>query len=862
MEDLSSLLSSARDLTSHVARPDRLPSINLSLEQIEAQSRRLVSRQQAAAADTGKGNYLLAKANVDAPSLASSIAALNTTNTFLPLNPLHDTDVNGFLRHAHEQTLISSIEEVRRETEVEFYRNLDSRVRKDWEIRKKKIFEELGVGNNMAEGEGGIERAGHGLPVNMRYAPQPTQSLAMHTKMMAYDRVITELNSHRLAGTPCSLVAGLSDAARASGDDASKITHTYDILAAISGERPKLPPSHTQAHILNASLLERAYARAYLGSQDTPEAVDLRRKIADGSRRALEAQYWDVIDRVVVQNPVDAALGGDPSPANKIRAFLNVQYYKGGAWESRIELINGKAVWATLYYLVRTGHLKETLEVATDSEVALNRHEELFTTFLKAWVESADRRLPHSLRDRLMANYNSRLLHARDVDPFKLALIKLMGRIDPQRRNVPLAIASTEDWIWFQLAMACRGAERTGQTIQGYKKTHFEPEGKPHKGIWARLLLVCGLFEQAVAALYETPEMQIEAIHLAIALSYYGLLRVPSRTEASDVEILTTSPVRPPSLNFGLLISRYIRQFQRTDPKEALQYVYCVTLNSDRNVGLANSQGQATGQDQIFIARELVKRVILGCDGKWDDLVGGFRDDGSRFPGILERNLPLLRLSSAAEYHEVILVAAADECERERKLLDAIKLYNLAGAHETVIACLTRALGDLLSEPTGGGEEGASVESLTRSILEHYSRRGEVVGAQRQDLVCLLKVREAMMACEQKHYEAALESIEASGLIPFDGDIQTITRKAEAFKDNDEAITRNLSHILLLTMTILHGLHGKVKHALFGEGSRHTTLTEIRRKTRALMMFASMQRYRMSADVYGQLTRLDVAVAH
>jgi plasmid replication initiation protein len=55
MEDLSSLLNSARDLTSHVARPDRLPAISLSLEQIEAQSRRLVSRQQAAPTDTGKG---------------------------------------------------------------------------------------------------------------------------------------------------------------------------------------------------------------------------------------------------------------------------------------------------------------------------------------------------------------------------------------------------------------------------------------------------------------------------------------------------------------------------------------------------------------------------------------------------------------------------------------------------------------------------------------------------------------------------------------------------------------------------------------------------------------------------------------
>ena len=63
------------------------------------------------------------------------------------------------------------------------------------------------------------------------------------------------------------------------------------------------------------------------------------------------------------------------------------------------------------------------------------------------------RRLPLNLRERLVANYNSHLLHARDVDPFKLALIKVIGRIDPQRRNIPLVIASTEDWAWFQLAM-------------------------------------------------------------------------------------------------------------------------------------------------------------------------------------------------------------------------------------------------------------------------------------------------------------------------------------------------------------------------------------------------------------------------
>jgi len=70
------------------------------------------------------------------------------------------------------------------------------------------------------------------------------------------------------------------------------------------------------------------------------------------------------------------------------------------------------------------------------------------------------------------------------------------------------------------------------------------------------------------------------------------------------------------------------------------------------------------------------------------------------------------------------------------------------------------------------------------------------------------------------HHHDTLQAIESSGLLPFDGDVQGVTKKTESFKDHDEAITRNLSHILLLAMKILHGMHGKAKHALFGEGSR------------------------------------------
>lgn len=91
---------------------------------------------------------------MDAPALASTIAGLNTSNTFQPLNPLHDTDVAGFLRHTHEQTLISSIEESRRQAELDFYENINQKIMKDWEARKRKIFEELGVPKGAASTSG------------------------------------------------------------------------------------------------------------------------------------------------------------------------------------------------------------------------------------------------------------------------------------------------------------------------------------------------------------------------------------------------------------------------------------------------------------------------------------------------------------------------------------------------------------------------------------------------------------------------------------------------------------------------------------------------------------------------------------
>ena len=45
------------------------------------------------------------------------------------------------------------------------------------------------------------------------------------------------------------------------------------------------------------------------------------------------------------------------------------------------------------------------------------------------------------------------MLHSTTSDPFTLALYKLMGKLEPSRRSVEQVMTTTEDWVWFQLAM-------------------------------------------------------------------------------------------------------------------------------------------------------------------------------------------------------------------------------------------------------------------------------------------------------------------------------------------------------------------------------------------------------------------------
>ena len=62
----------------------------------------------------------------------------------------------------------------------------------------------------------------------------------------------------------------------------------------------------------------------------------------------------------------------------------------------------------------------------------------------------------------------------------------------------------------------------------------------------------------------------------------------------------------------------------RSDPKEAMQYVY--------NVCLSDNQGPVAGKEQVELAWDLTRRIIVSAEynSSWEELVGAFRPDGVR----------------------------------------------------------------------------------------------------------------------------------------------------------------------------------------------------------------------------------------
>ena len=163
-----------------------------------------------------------------------------------------------------------------------------------------------------------------------------------------------------------------------------------------------------------------------------------------------------------------------------------------------------------------------------------------FITYITSYAGSPDRRLPRKLQDRINTEYQQRSRSAPEssLDPYRMACYKVVGRCELSKRSLDNLNQGVEDWTWLQFSLGREvnradevasevfGLEEVRDTIREIGQRHFQKgsEGVGGYGTFFYLQILGGLFEQAVAYLYG--HSYAAAVHFAIALDFYGLLRV------------------------------------------------------------------------------------------------------------------------------------------------------------------------------------------------------------------------------------------------------------------------------------------------------------------------------------------------
>ena len=303
----------------------------------------------------------------------------------------------------------------------------------------------------------------------------------------------------------------------------------------MTGEDPNFRPLSSPG-----AIGERQFAQAY--SNESPfsrEAYEMRDRVVQGARRYLEQAFYKDVEQLIMKNPREAQLGGVPSVINKVRAYIRVRAARKDLAPEGTELqvIGEDYCWILIFYLLRCGFVEEAAEYV-NQDPGFRSMDYKFITYMTAYA--ASRRLPRDLQQRINGEYQQRLRNAPEntVDPYRMACYKIIGRCDLGQRRIDGIGQGVEDWMWLQFALARednRAEEVAGdvfglQDIQHdireigqriFAKGQDAPGGY---GTFFLLQIIAGMFEQAVSYLIQFSP--ISAVHFAIALDYYGLLRV------------------------------------------------------------------------------------------------------------------------------------------------------------------------------------------------------------------------------------------------------------------------------------------------------------------------------------------------
>jgi nuclear pore complex protein Nup93 len=726
---------------------------------------------------------------------------------------------------------------------------------------------------------------------------------------------VKKLNDARQRETPFSVLHAFSEVEKAASTEHSDhFIHAYGALIAITGEKSELEASHPGS----SNPKPRTFVKDYLDDQSNSAAsLRMRKRILDGSRTFLEKRFLEQVDETLRKNPTEALVGGVPSLLNKIRGYIRAKMaFKelGDQVEhfQRIGDTGEEYPWIIVFYLLRSGLLAEAADYVREKRNFFQNTDRNFQAAITHYATDPDRRLSPDLHQKISHVHAQRArLQAAD-DPYRTACYKIVGRCDISRRSLDPIKETMDDWTWLQFNLAREGnrAEENAGEIWGLEELrgsirdigqrHFneDAEAAGGYGVYFYLATLAGMFESALGYLYN--HNYVSTVHFAIALDYYGLLRV-SDWATGGSEVVTYTTRQQPQLNFGRVVGAYTADFRAARADAAADYLILICLNADL-------PGDA-GKQQTELCHEALRELVLETR-EFSTLLGDVKSNGQTTPGLIQERVPLLKLNGENGLLNTITREAAKMADDNGRTNDAILLCHLAGEYDSVITILNRSLAEALSVELGQeplrleplkprlapnevqqqqqqASDSTSISmlgtddpvELAQKVLALYDANSlwwrKVSQVNRETIGILYNLNQAKKVIEAGNYTNALDVslslshillvfptnrlqlIEEQKILPLTakGNLSEIRASANSFSAYPPEIARNIGNVLLWCIGCCSRHREHLLASGFEDQMRKVLAEQLLQKAKDLMVFAGLIRYKLPPRVFETLAR-------
>ncbi|XP_016973058.1 nuclear pore complex protein Nup93-1 [Drosophila rhopaloa] len=819
--DLVELLQQAQRLANDTKMEMEM-GVERTMSQVLQATQELHSRVTQTGTNDLQAHILLGSKGVDLPKLTQKLETLSARQSFEPLDPVTDTDVQGYLKNERENAILSVIDETNRSIFESVERQKWRCIYAEWGEEKESLLNAL-VGPGQQDFPD-VQR--HMVPTAM--ADEPTPYSRMNVIQQLYAKQITAYNESVINGSQRNnLVSTFAHLSHDSFDD-SLVTEMWNVLEFMTAVTPlsrNIDPIKSR--------------------QTAPQFIQQ-------ARTYLERRYKTYMNKVIEQNLVLARRGGIPNVYNVVGSYVGVTFQQPQSLYGLHDVSNGRPLWPLIYYSLRSGDLGAAVQYLKESGVCPDLLK-LMTLQKMGDTDTSTAKIEGQLK----LEYNNKL-HVC-TDPYKKAVYVIVLACDPHDSHAEL-MRSIDDFLWMQLSIL-RGQEKRDYNIEQltyaglqslildkYGENYFNAREKTP--LYFQVLALTGQFEAAIEFLARTETNRPHAVHMAIALNELSMLGAPSSVKQPLLSSEPDDPSPMKRLNLVRLIVMYAKCFEQSDTEQALQYYYL----------LRHFKSEDGSNAMLSCVCDL---LVENCDDRMLELIFGVEDEFNsfRFTGGIFAEFHTM------DYDKYSLAGmVGDELSKRSNYESAIKLYFIAGQLDKALRLVCSLLSQVVHQQSRPGSMRERLCGVTKRLDAALAERKTDVEAH---VIVTYTVLSQVMEFFDFHHAGesrlASEILANNRLIPANS--YEVDECVTNLKRMGPEIIKVLPDILLAAMDIVYGEYVSQRGtsgsgSVFGDETKsenkEAVLRQLRARAKALTNMAASVPYRMPSTTNQRLVQLEI----